>query len=121
VNPDFARAPFADEQVASLNAYQKSEYVHPYTCGAETCHYRDVIGDDLPMAADRGGLHCINGFGCKYTQTWAHTWTADWSWRRRERREEGRRRRLARRSLRVLRRHMRILARQVRPSAPWLP
>ena len=104
-------APFTDDQVASLNAYQESEYVHPYTCGADFCHDRDVIGEDFPLAADRAGLHCIGGSGCDYRQEWAHAWTADWSWRTAERRERKRRRRGARKTLRTLRRHMRILAR----------
>ena len=103
-------APFTDDQVASLNAYQESEHVHPYTCGSQSCPGRDVAGD-LPMAADRGGLHCIGGAcGMAYTQTWAHAWTADWSWRAVERRETNRGRRRGRTGLRTLRRHMRIFA-----------
>ena len=103
-------APLTDDQIASLNAYQESEYVHPYTCGSQSCPGRDLIGD-LPMAADRAGLHCIGGAcGHAYTQTWAHAWTADWSWRQRERHEMRRSRRSGRKALRTLRRHMRIFA-----------
>lgn len=109
--PRIARAPFTDDQVASLNAHQESEYVHPYTCGAGFCHDRDVIGEGFPLAADREGLHCIGGFGCDYRQDWVHAWSADWSWRKMERQEQGHRRRDARKALRKLRRHMRILAR----------
>lgn len=78
-------APFSPGQVASLNACQESEYVHPYTCGGEACPSRTWDTESLPLAADRDGLHCIEP-GCEYRQTWAHAWTADWSWRRRERR-----------------------------------
>ena len=104
-------APFTDDQVASLNARQESGHLPPYTCGAAFCHDRDVIGESFPLAADRDGLHCIGGFGCTYTLTWAYPQTADWSWRREERRQQRRERRQSRRGLRKLRRHMRILAR----------
>ena len=85
--------------------------MHPYRCEAPFCHDRDVIGESFPLAADRDGLHCIGGFGCAYTLTWAYLQTADWSWRRQERRQKRTERREARKGLRKLRRHMRMLAR----------
>jgi len=103
-------APFTDDQVASLNAHQESGHLPPYTCEAPFCHDRDVIGESFPLAADRDGLHCIGGFGCTYTLTWAYSRTTDWSWRAAERREMNRGRRRARGGLRTLRRHMRIFA-----------
>jgi hypothetical protein len=84
-------APFTVDQVASLNAYQESEYVHPYTCGSPDCpsqNWAVLDQDHLPMAADADGLHCIEGMGCTYLQTWAHAWTADWSWKSREARAQ---------------------------------
>jgi len=103
-------APFSADQVESLNAFQESEYVHPYTCRSPDCPAAEWAGDDdwLPMAADADGLHCING--CRRVQTWAHAWTADWSWREMENAERHRREREAARSYRQVRRHMRILA-----------
>jgi hypothetical protein len=61
--------PFTDEQVESLNAYQKSDYVHPYTC---------VCGDHIKLVATKDGWKCPR---CTYTQLWAHLFTADWSWK----------------------------------------
>ncbi len=62
-------APFTEEQVKSLNAYQKSQYVHPYTC---------VCGNHIPLIATKDGWVCKK---CAYKQNWAHNFTADWSWK----------------------------------------
>jgi len=115
-------APFSPAQMESLNAFQESEYVHPYTCHSPGCPAAEWAGDDdwLPMAADADGLHCIDG--CRRVQTWAHAWTADWSWREMENAERQRREREAARSYRQVRRHMRILATSPRGrrTALWL-
>jgi len=114
-------APFSADQIESLNAYQESEYTHPYTCGSPACPAASWAGDDdwLPMAADADGLHCIDG--CRRVQTWAHAWTADWSWREVENAERQRREREAAGSYRQIRRHMRILASsRGRRTALWL-
>lgn len=61
-------APFTDDQVASLNAYQTAGYVHPFTGAA---------GGDL--FATRDGW--IEKPGGSVVQTWAHEFMGDWSWR----------------------------------------
>ncbi len=71
---DFARSPWTPDQVASLNAYQQSGVMHPFTCGDTEC--RRVCSE--PLAARGDGWYCMR---CGYTQDWAHAWMADWSWR----------------------------------------
>ena len=46
------RAPFSADQAESLNAFQESEYVHPYTCRSPECPAASWAGEDdwLPMA-----------------------------------------------------------------------
>ena len=64
--------PFTEEQVKSLNEYQKSEHVHPYTCGNDSCHH-------VPLIATKEGWTCPQCYN--WTQTWCHDFTADWSWK----------------------------------------
>ena len=64
-------APFTDEQVASLNAYQMGRVGHPFTCGTDNC--RGIL------RATHDGWHCRN---CAYRQSWAWSWMTDWSWQR---------------------------------------
>ncbi len=64
-------APFTDEQVASLNAYQEAGTGHPFTCGGQDC--REIL------RAERDGWRCLR---CDYRQGWAHAFMADWSWQR---------------------------------------
>jgi len=88
---DRSEAPWTDEQVASLNAYQKAGYVHPFTssprpcdCGgsselgmqhAETCN-RSEGGIDL-IATKDGWVEWLGG---PVVQNWAHKFMTDWSW-----------------------------------------
>ena len=66
---DLVHAPFTDEQVEALNAFQKLGYFHPFTCG------HDHDGDRILVAAN-DGWHCVYP-GCEYTQNWAHVFMAD--------------------------------------------
>ena len=63
-------APFTDNEVASLNAYQKSRLDHPFTC---------VCGDHINLIATTDGWVCEK---CAYTQDWAHDFMANWEWKR---------------------------------------
>jgi hypothetical protein len=53
-------APWTDEQVRNINAWQKSGKIHPFTCG--------VCRADL--VATTQGWKC-NTRNCNYAQTWA--------------------------------------------------
>ena len=53
-------APWNDEQIEALEAWQANPQVHPYTCGRDSSHASLV-----PM---RGGWRCPD---CDYTQNWA--------------------------------------------------
>lgn len=58
---DRLQAPFTDEQVKNLNAFQKAGYFHPFTCGKCSCD----------LVATKDGWICPTE-GCGYTQDWAH-------------------------------------------------
>ena len=61
-------APFTDDQVRSINAYQESRAFHPFTC--------PKCGSTLKAAPY--GIDC---YVCgKWFQTWVHAFMADWSW-----------------------------------------
>lgn len=63
-------APFTDDEVESLAAYQEEcGILHPFTCGE--CNNRD----GLKIKAE--GFYCPD---CNYKQTWCHEWMTDWSW-----------------------------------------
>jgi hypothetical protein len=73
-------APFTDDQVKSLNAYQVSGVMHPFTCA----HCRDQLGtyadgvfNDRLLVATNEGWTCPT---CDTTQDWTWEWMADWKW-----------------------------------------
>lgn len=63
---------FTDEQVESINGFQKSGCMHPFTCGNKKCR-ADLI-------ATNAGLVCPTD-GCGYTQDWCHSFMSDGSWK----------------------------------------
>lgn len=80
----FVDAPFSLEQVESLNAYQSSGVMHPFTCAgdrADAAHhaYQAKHGGDRGqlMAIEAGWICPV----CGSTQDWAWLWMSDWSWR----------------------------------------
>jgi hypothetical protein len=64
------RAPFTDEQVENLNAWQKMGWIHEYTCGNKDKHPKDTGS----LIATKKGWVCPY---CNYTQAWAHDFAAD--------------------------------------------
>jgi hypothetical protein len=64
-------APWSDDQVKSLNAFQRSAKVHPYTCGGDVCH--EVL------VATMNGWVCRS---CGYTQNHATDFSANWVWKK---------------------------------------
>lgn len=80
VKGELVHAPFTPDQVKSLNHYQISGVMHPFTCGS--CRDRlgvlnDGVWDDHLLVATLDGWTCPT---CPYTQTWAWAWMADWTW-----------------------------------------
>jgi hypothetical protein len=71
VTIEISRAPWSDDEVESLNAYQAAGVMHPFTCGNDSAH--------LPLRATADGWSCSC---CEYEQTWAHGFMTDWRWRR---------------------------------------
>lgn len=59
------RAPWTDEQVANLNAFQHDPRFHPFTCGNDSSH--------RVLVASQEGWHCED---CDYKQDWAHEFMA---------------------------------------------
>lgn len=77
---DRIEAPFTDSQVQSLNQYQPSGVMHPFTCG----RCRDELGTEVDghftdrmLVATLAGWICPT---CDNTQSWAWQFMADWSW-----------------------------------------
>lgn len=64
-------APWTEDQVASLNAYQTAGYVHPFTYG-DGQDKVDLIATSAGWVAKSGG---------KVVQTWAHEFMTNWAWR----------------------------------------
>ena len=61
------KAPWTQDQVDSLNAYQKSELHHEYTCDKHHV-----------LVAHENGWICPS---CTYQQNWCHDWSANWQWK----------------------------------------
>ena len=61
-------APWTDDQIRSLNAYQVEARVHPFT---------SPNGLDL-IATREGWREDLSG---PVVQTWAHDFMADWRWK----------------------------------------
>ncbi len=72
--PAQVHAPWTEDQVASLNAYQVSGVFHSFTGN------NDLLpsGEDDVLVAQEDGWRSIVDAG--YRQTWAWAWMADWSW-----------------------------------------
>ena len=70
---EHSEPPWSDKEVLSLNDYQNSYVMHPFTCGEENC--REVL------IATTNGWICSNT-DCPYTQKWAHDWMVNDTWRR---------------------------------------
>lgn len=62
-------APWTEDEVVALNAFQRSGRMHPFTCGGEHPLHQTLI-------AERDGWHCPDE-ECSYTQDWAHAFMAD--------------------------------------------
>jgi hypothetical protein len=63
--PHQIRAPWTTEQAAALNAYQREEWWHPFTCPAPQ-HKSEV-----KLVATTYGWICGEYPDCTYTQDWA--------------------------------------------------
>jgi hypothetical protein len=62
-------APWDEDQVKSLGGYQAHGSVHEYTCPHDH--------PERTLVATAAGLIC---HVCEYKQTWAFSWTTDWTW-----------------------------------------
>lgn len=72
-------APFTPEQVESLNGYQKSRVMHPFTCPQHGDE--DVVTEVKLFATGTSRGWVCPALGCDYTQNWAHDFMANGLWR----------------------------------------
>jgi len=66
-------APWSEDQVASLNAYQAARTMHPFTGSTADGKKVDLIATSAGWIAEHGG---------PIVQDWAHGWMANWGWKR---------------------------------------
>lgn len=71
---DKVYAPFDEEQVKSINSFQREGMMHPFTCGSISEH----DGEDI-LIAFVDGLYCPM---CDYTQDWVHDFMANGTWKK---------------------------------------
>jgi len=69
-------APWTVGQVRSLNDYQRSGLMHPFTCPNRGDGQHRTTSDLGVLSATTDGWMCPN---CDYTQSWAHDFMADGS------------------------------------------
>jgi len=70
---DRANAPWTEDQVRSLNEFQASGCLHPFT------GERGPNGEETVLIATNAGwAERVDG---PVVQTWAHTFMTDWSWK----------------------------------------
>lgn len=65
-------APFTDEQVKSIDAFQKNKYMPKFTCGNDSCNH-------VALTVTKDGFSCPQCYN--WSQNWCHDFMADWSWR----------------------------------------
>lgn len=72
-------APWTVPQATSLNHFQVSGVMHPFTCPRRgELPHRDTAGDVGVLVALVSGWTCVD---CNYRQDWAWQWMVDGSWR----------------------------------------
>lgn len=64
------KAPFTEDQVTLLNAYQTNGLFHPFTC----CSFNGCDRSDKKLIATKSGWVCPCGL---YKQKWAHKFMVD--------------------------------------------
>lgn len=69
---------FTSSEVESLNAYQKSNAFHPFTCGGDRTDEKHLDGEGLLVATEEG-FSCPY---CEYRQLWAHDFMKNWGWKK---------------------------------------
>jgi len=63
------KAPWTAEQVDTLNQFQRSPAIHPFTCPGH------AGGGDRTLVATRSGWICPH---CDYRQDWFHDFMVRW-------------------------------------------
>jgi hypothetical protein len=72
-------APWTEEQVKSLNEYQRAAWMHPFTCANRGQGFHPWRrGDRGVLTATVNGWICDD---CDYTQNWAHDFMFEDGWK----------------------------------------
>lgn len=69
---------WTEDQVRSLNEFQKSGVFHPFTCGGNRTDANHLDGEGVLVATQEGWV-CPY---CDYRQTWCYPWMIDWTWKK---------------------------------------
>jgi hypothetical protein len=75
---DCVQAPFSEDQLASVNAYQACGVLPPFRCISDSCPRRGRARSVLHCEPE--GLYCTAP-GCGYQQDWAPEFMANWVWK----------------------------------------
>lgn len=69
LNMERIKAPWTEEQVKALNSFQKTPWLHPFTCGSgNRTDEKHLDGEGL-LVAKETGWECPY---CEYKQDWAY-------------------------------------------------
>lgn len=68
---------FTEEEVKSINEYQRSGAFHPFTCGGNRTDEKHLDGEGI-LVATSDGLICPY---CDYRQDWVHSWMKNNIWK----------------------------------------
>ncbi len=77
--PAHSKPVFTLEEVKSLNAYQRADVGHPFTCCWNSRDRNHLDEEGVLVATERGWI-CLY---CDYTQDWAFDWMKNWRWKER--------------------------------------
>lgn len=74
----YVHAPFTEEQVACIRAYQDSPIFHSFTCCANGNNGSIKHSDSRILGVKSEGMFCVHA-GCGYTQEWVHGFMAEYN------------------------------------------
>ena len=80
-----SEAPWSPEEVTSINDFQESGVMHPFTCGSGQRTDASHNHQGGTLVATTNGWICPY---CSYTQDWCHEFMANGLWREMQRKQD---------------------------------